>query len=438
MVRIAVATLGCKVNQYESAGMVETLRENGFSPVSFDGNADVYIINTCTVTGKSDYQSRQLIRRAARANPEANILVTGCYAQIAPEEIARLPGVTMVAGNMEKGDILRLIRETVGGERKTVFSDIRRVKEFSAPATDVFPGRTRAFLKIQDGCDAFCSYCIVPYARGKSRSLPEAEALERVDSLSKAGYQELVLTGINLGAYGDDLSPATDLLRLLRRIEQKSLIPRLRLSSLEPLEITGDMLSFIRDAGRFCRHFHVPLQSGDDRILSLMGRKYDAVFFKSLVEKILYYLPDAAVGIDVMVGFPGEDEEAFSHSRQLIESLPVAYLHVFPYSPRPGTPASSLPGRVTESDKKKRVSIITHVGRTKRETFAGRFLGKELSVLLEARRDQDTRWMKGYSHNYIPVIVTNGNISLVNSLVKVIVNKIKDGKLIGRIVECND
>lgn len=438
MVRIAVATLGCKVNQYESAGMVETLRENGFSPVSFDGSADVYIINTCTVTGKSDYQSRQLIRRAARANPGATILVTGCYAQIAPEEIARLPGVTMVAGNVEKDDILRLVRATLGGERKTVFSDIRRVKEFSTPAADVFPGRTRAFLKIQDGCDAFCNYCIVPYARGKSRSLPEAEALERVDSLSKAGYRELVLTGVNLGAYGDDLSPATDLLRLLRRIEQKSLIPRLRLSSLEPLEITGDMLSFIRDAGRFCRHFHIPLQSGDDRILSLMGRKYDAVFFKSLVEKILHYLPDAAVGIDIMVGFPGEDEEAFSHSRQLIESLPVAYLHVFPYSPRPGTPASSLPGRVTESDKKKRVSIIRHVGRTKRETFAARFLGKELSVLLEARRDPDTGWMKGYSHNYIPVMATNGNISLVNSLVKVIADKIQDGKLIGRIVGYND
>jgi len=438
LVRIAVATLGCKVNQYESAGIVQTLKENDFTPVPFNGAADVYIINTCTVTGKSDYQSRQLIRRAARANPGATILVTGCYAQIAPEEIFRLPGVTMVAGNVEKSDILQLVRETVGGERKTLFSDIRRVKEFSTLAADVFPGRTRAFLKIQDGCDTFCNYCIVPYARGKSRSLPEAEALERVDSLSKAGYRELVLTGVNLGAYGGDLSPATDLLTLLRRIEQKGLIPRLRLSSLEPLEITGDMLSFIRDAERFCPHLHIPLQSGDDGILSLMGRKYDGAFFKSLVEKILYYLPDAAVGIDVIVGFPGEDEEAFSRSRQLIESLPVAYLHVFPYSPRPGTPASSLPGRVAESDKKKRASIIRHLGGTKRGTFAGRFLGKELSVLLEAKRDPDTGWMKGYSHNYIPVMVTNGNISLVNSLVKVVADKIHDGKLIGRILEYND
>ena len=197
-------------------------------------------------------------------------------------------------------------------------------------------------------------------------------------------------------------------------------------------------MSFIRDAGRFCRHFHIPLQSGDDGILSLMGRKYDAVFFKRLVEKILYYLPDAAVGIDVMVGFPGEGEEAFSRSRQLIESLPVAYLHVFPYSPRPGTPAALLPGRVTESDKKKRGSIIRHLSKTKRETFAGRFLGKELSVLLETRRDRDTGWMRGYSHNYIPVMVTNGKASLVNSLVKVVADKIQDGKLIGRIVEYND
>lgn len=435
MTSVAVATLGCKVNQYESAGILEILKEHGFTPIPFARAADVYIINTCTVTGKSDYQSRQLIRRALKNNPRAAVIVTGCYAQVVPEEIARIPGVAIVAGNVEKGDILQLVRAAARGEKKTVFSDIRQVKEFSTPAVATFPGRTRAFLKIQDGCDTFCSYCIVPYARGKSRSLPERDVLDRVVSLSRAGYRELVLTGVNLGAYGRDLNPAADLFALLCRIEQVRPVPRLRLSSLEPLEITGDMLSLIRDAGCFCRHFHIPLQSGDDRILSLMRRNYDADFFRSLVEKILAGLPDAAIGVDIMVGFPGEGEAEFANTRRLIEELPVAYLHVFPYSPRPGTPASLLPAQVAEVVKKKRVQIMRDLSGKKRETFAGRFLGKELAVLLEERRDRDTGRMQGYSHNYIPVMVTNGESSLANALVRVVPADIREGKLVGRIIE---
>jgi len=434
VVKVAVETLGCKVNQYESAGMAETLRGHGFDLVSFDAEADVYIINSCSVTRKADYQSRQLIRRATRNNSRAQILVTGCYAQVLPAEVAAIPGVTLVAGNAEKTDILRLIGEMAGGERKTLTSDMRHVKEFSTPAPAAFPGRTRAMLKIQDGCDTFCSYCVVPYARGKSRSLPERQVLAEIEALGKAGYQELVLTGINLGAYGRDLDPASDLPALLGRVEEVKTLPRLRLSSLEPQEITDSLLAFIRDGEIICRHFHIPLQSGDDRILSRMGRNYDAAFFRGLVTKILSCLPDAAVGLDIMVGFPGEGEEEFTNTKRLLEELPVAYLHVFPYSPRPGTPAASLSQQVAESEKKKRGRIIRQLGKEKRAAFAEQFLGRELPVLLETGRDRDTAWMQGFSHNYIKVAVKNGDASLANTLVRVLAEERQEGKLIGRIV----
>jgi threonylcarbamoyladenosine tRNA methylthiotransferase MtaB len=335
---------------------------------------------------------------------------------------------------VEKGDILRLIAEMAAGVKKSVHSDIRRVTEFSTPATGLFAGRTRAFLKIQDGCDNFCNYCIVPYARGKSRSLPEKEVLTRLQAIGRAGHRELVLTGINLGAYGRDLYPATDLLDLLRQVAEIGQLPRLRLSSLEPLEITDNLLAFIRDRGIFCRHFHIPFQSGDDRILAAMGRGYDGVFFRGLVHNILTYLPDAAIGVDIMVGFPGEGEAEFQHTRQLVEELPLAYLHVFSYSPRPGTPAAAWPDQVTGVEKKRRGLIIRQLGISKREAFARRFLGRELTVLLESKTDRETGWMQGYSHNYIPVAVRNGQPSLADTLVTVLTEEIRDGKLVGRII----
>ena len=434
MVRVAVATLGCKVNQYESAGIVQTLKESGFAHVPFNETAEVYIINTCTVTGKTDHQSRQLIRRAARNNPGAAILVTGCYAQTAPEEIVRIPEVALIAGNQEKMDILPLIREMARGERKTVLSDIGKVKEFSTLEARSFPGRTRAFLKIQDGCDAFCSYCIVPYARGRSRSLPEKEVLARIATLGKSGYREVVLTGIHLGAYGRDLHPATDLLAILRYVEEKKPVARLRLSSLEPREITKDLLSFMSNSDVLCRHFHIPLQSGDDGILQLMGRDYDRTFFKSLIREISAYLPDAAIGVDVMAGFPGEGEKEFAATMQLIEELPIAYLHVFPYSLRKGTKASLLPYQVSDAERKERAQLLGRLGKEKREAFAGRFLGKELTVLLEEKRDRNTGWMQGFSDNYLPVLIRDGMFCHANHPVRVVIKAVLEGKLKGRIV----
>ena len=434
MIKVAISTLGCKVNQYESAGILEKLDKTIFLPVPFHTKADCYIINTCTVTGRTDYQSRQIIRRAIRINPDASIIVTGCYAQVAPEDIARIPGVTLIAGTAEKENISQIIKHLVKGDPQLLVSDIRQAREFSRLSPLKFPGRTRAFLKIQDGCNSFCSYCIVPYARGPSKSLPEREVFHKIETLARTGYREMVLTGIHLGGYGEDLVPPSNLINVLSYVEKNKSVERLRLSSIEITEITDDMIRLMKKSSTVCRHLHIPLQSGDDRILSAMRRNYDSAFFKKRMEEIHQALPDIALGIDVMVGFPGEGEETFTTTLKLVEELPVAYLHVFPYSERPGTPAKELPGKVNEVVKKKRSEIMRNLGRLKTNTFAERFIREELAVLVEDKKDKDTGFMKGFSDNYIPVVIRNGNSSLVNHIVNVIPDESRDGKLYGRIV----
>ena len=432
--KVAVATLGCKVNQYESAGIMDALRARGFSLVPFSDPADFYIINTCTVTGKTDCQSRQLIRRATRNNPGAAVIVTGCYAQTAPEDVARIPGVTLVAGTSEKENIPNLLEKTSPEDQRILVGDIFQVKKISPLQAKTFPGHTRGFLKIQDGCNAFCSYCIVPYARGQSRSLPEEEIMRRLKTLAAAGYREIVLTGIHLGAYGQDLTPPASLLRVLKNSGKNEAVERLRLSSLEPAEIHDDLLAFMREAKHLCHHLHIPLQSGDNRILSLMKRDYDEGFFRGLLEKIVRAVPDIAIGIDVMVGFPGEGDKEFFNTIRLIEELPIAYLHVFPYSERPGTAAANLPGKIGDQEKRKRGEMLRNLGKEKKELFAERFKGKELSVLIEGRKDRKTGFLQGFSGNYITVAVADATAEHINHIVSVVPEHYQDGKLFGRIV----
>jgi threonylcarbamoyladenosine tRNA methylthiotransferase MtaB len=435
MIKVAISTLGCKVNQYESTGIIEKLDKSIFLQVPFNTKADCYIINTCTVTGRTDYQSRQLIRRAIRTNPDASVIVTGCYAQVAPHDIARIPGVTFILGNAEKAHIPQIIQNAVNGDPQVLVSDICEARELSEFSPSKFSGHTRAFLKIQDGCNSFCSYCIVPYARGVSRSLPESAVLEQIEMLARADYREIVLTGIHLGVYGQDLIPPSNLFNILEYVEKNKIIERLRLSSIEITEITDEMIRLIKKGATICRHLHIPFQSGDDKILSVMKRNYDSAFFKNRLEEICLAIPDIAIGIDVMVGFPGEGEEEFSNTLQLIEELPVAYLHVFPYSERPGTLASKLTDRVNEAVKKRRSEILRDIGKKKRNTFAERFLGEKLTVLVEDKKDKDTGCMKGFSNNYIPVLIRDSNSSLVNSIVNVIPDDSREGKLHARIVK---
>jgi threonylcarbamoyladenosine tRNA methylthiotransferase MtaB len=433
-VKVAIATLGCKVNQYESAALGEALAGLGHTLVPFSSTADCYIINTCTVTARTNYQSRQIIRKAIRKNPDAVIVVTGCYAQTAPAEIAEIPGVTLIAGHAEKELIPDLFGRLLKSRLEVRVGNIAETRRFPSLALTRFQDHTRAFLKIQDGCNAWCSYCIVPSARGRSRSLAEDQVRESLARLGRAGYREVVLTGIHLGAYGQDLSPAVSLLDLLQKVEGESPVERLRLSSIEPTEISDDLISLLRQSALLCPHLHIPLQSGDDAILSAMRRHYSASFFKDLLEKLVGTIPDLAIGIDVIVGFPGEDAAAFECTVQLIEALPVAYLHVFPYSPRPGTPAAVMPGQVPPDEKKKRGEILRNLGTRKRETFARRFQDRTLRVLVEERRERNSGLRRGFSDNYLPILLTNSHAAQVNSLVTVRVESIDGTRISGRIV----
>ncbi len=432
---VGLATLGCKVNQCDSAALAGLLAAAGFTLVPFSGPADAYIINTCTVTAFADFQARQLIRRAHRANPRARILVTGCYAQTQAETLAALDHVSYVIGNDSKHHLPELLCAPVRTQGQKQVGDIFSVRQFFAAPAAGPANRTRAFFKIQAGCDAFCSYCIVPFARGKSRSLPLADFLSGVRELAARGYREIVLTGIHLGFYGQDLEPPVDLSRALAAVLAQHPQTRFRLSSIEPNEVTDALLELFVRHENLCPHLHLPLQSGDDGVLRQMKRRYDAAFYRALVARVVQTVPDMAVGVDVMVGFPGESEEAFAHTLALIKELPLAYLHVFPYSERPGTAALAIEPKVLPPVKKERAAVLRLLGAQKREAFARRFLGRTLPVLVEQTRDKKTGLARGFSHNYLPVVLDKLPGSLVNSICTVNIESYRDNKLTGRVID---
>ncbi len=407
MLKFKIITLGCKVNQYESEAVAAQLERAGLIAAGPGDKLDLCIVNTCTVTGRAAMQSRQAIRQAVRTHPGAQVIVTGCYAQTAATEISGIDGVDAILGIRDKPHLIDLVID-----RYRLSPD--RLKGAAAPGMDpIFrpaPGnRSRPFLKVQDGCEAYCTYCIVPYARGPSRSLTPDKAIAAIRRLKQAGYHEVVLTGIHLGCYGDDLDPSTDLLALLEQIRQTGAIGRVRLSSIEPREFSDALLDFMADdtdaPGRICPHFHIPLQSGDDAILQKMHRPYTSRYFAKLVRNIVRLMPEAAVGVDILVGFPGETEAAFAHTRRLIDDLPVAYLHVFPFSPRQGTPAYHFPQKVSAAEIKARCEVMREIGKKKKSDFYRRFVGKQLEVIAEHRKHLPEGYGVGTSANYIPVLV---------------------------------
>jgi threonylcarbamoyladenosine tRNA methylthiotransferase MtaB len=441
MTTVSIATLGCKVNQFESETLMASLEERGYGLVSFEEGADVTIINTCTVTHRADFQSRQLVRRALRSNPKSLIIVTGCYSQVAPEVITKIEGVKYLLGNREKAQIPDLLPLMQKGELpKVQVADIQQEKILPDIPLHSFHRHTRAFLKIQDGCDAHCSYCIVPYARGRSRSLPPERVLEHLKILKDRGYKEVVLTGIHIGSYGADLTPPSSLEKLLRQLEEDETSKRIRLSSIEPVDFSKDLISLLSRSTRICPHLHIPIQNGDDEILKLMNRDYDRSFLSDLIEELHQKISDVSIGADVIVGFPGETEDKFESTYRFIESLPLAYLHVFPFSRRKGTPASQFRGQVDEGRIKKRAEAMRGLGKQKRKNFYHQFLHQELSVLVEGRGEKGSGRWKGFSRNYIPVFLVDegrsaGHLDWVNQEWTVRITEITEKGVMGGVVE---
>ncbi|MBU0992924.1 MAG: tRNA (N(6)-L-threonylcarbamoyladenosine(37)-C(2))-methylthiotransferase MtaB [Proteobacteria bacterium] len=413
-----ITTLGCKVNQCESDAISSSLKKNGWADPETEEKSDLCIINTCAVTGKASMQSRQAIRKLIRENPNAKIIVTGCAAQIEEKEIAKIKGVHHIIPHPDKQNIPDLIFLTDGKPETSPsgYGGESFPKKTSDLLTHTPAGkRTRPFLKVQDGCNSFCSYCVVPYSRGRSRSMPADQVISHLNHLAQAGYHEVVLTGIHLGVYGLDLNPATTLFELLRNILKSSPIERLRLSSIEPGELSDDLIHLVSDSSVLCDHFHIPLQSGDDTILTSMGRPYSASLFEDRVYKIKKMLPDAGIGTDILAGFSGETEKQFLNTVELIEKLPISYLHVFPFSPRKGTAAYSFKNRVPDSEVRKRSMTLRALGKKKRLSFFEKAVGQTREILIETQRDANTGLLKGLSTNYIQVLV-DGPDDLKNSI----------------------
>ncbi len=421
---VAIVTLGCKTNQFESAAISEQLQKAGYRQIDFEAGAELVIVNTCTVTAATDSQSRNLIRRARRMNQQARVVVTGCYAQVDPESLANLPGVALVVGNEEKKDFLARLTNLDQAAQVQV-SDIRQVKEVEALPLSSFEQRSRAFVQIQNGCDAFCSYCIIPYARGRSRSVALPEVVKQVENLSAAGYPEVVLTGIHIGNYGQDLQPQLDLLGLLKGIENSKFSGRLRLGSIEPTELPDDLLNYVAAADWICPHYHIPLQSGQDEILKAMNRHYTTAEFQRLLESICNRQPEAAIGLDIITGFPGETEEQFAQTCDYLRQLPFSHLHVFPYSRRPGTPAAEMKNQLPGNIIKERAAQLRQIGAEKLSAYSEQFIGQTLEVVIEGGEQDGLR--KGLAQNYLPVWVAGENLNQGDCLNLRISGQWKDG-----------
>lgn len=428
--RFAIATLGCKVNQYDSA-MIETrLLALGMQRTEFEQQAEVYIVNTCTVTHRADAESLRLARRARRLNPRARVIMTGCLAQANPDSLAQAVEVDAVVGLGRTGDLERAALGDVA--ERVMVSNLRKQLAPIELGAAALEGHTRAFLKVQEGCDQFCSFCIVPISRGRSRSVAPRRIFETLDILAERGFKEVVISGVHLGGYGRDLDPPVALEQLLDMIAERCPIERVRLSSIDPEELSDRIIAIVAGSSRFCPHLHLPLQAGEDQTLSRMRRRYGANYFGDRVERLLAAMPDAAVGTDLIAGFPGETPQQFKQCFNFVEKLPLAYFHVFPYSARANTTATKLSGRVPAAEVKRRSAMLRELGERKRRQFAAGLVGKRLKVLLEETTPEG--WLRGYSRNYVPV-VTKGSNDLTNSEVEVEATFAQNFQLVGRLVQ---
>ncbi|MFA7744023.1 tRNA (N(6)-L-threonylcarbamoyladenosine(37)-C(2))-methylthiotransferase MtaB [Salinicoccus roseus] len=412
---IAFHTLGCKVNHYETEAMWQLFKGEGYDRVDFTQNADVFVINTCTVTNTGDKKSRQVIRRAIRNNPDAVVCVTGCYAQTAPKDILDIPGVDIIIGTEDRDKLIDYVNQ-YHEERQPIngVKNIMKKRTYEEMDVPYFTDRTRATLKIQEGCNNFCTFCIIPWARGLMRSRDPEKVVEQAQQLVDEGYKEIVLTGIHTGGYGEDLKDY-NLAQLLRDLEGVDGLNRLRISSIEASQLTDEVIDVINDSNKIVRHLHIPIQSGSDTVLKRMRRKYTMEFFESRIIKLKEIMPNVAITSDVIVGFPGETEEEFMETFDFIKRHHFSELHVFPYSIRTGTPAARMTDQVDEGVKNERVHRLIELSNALATSYAEQFKDDVLEIIPEEEKDGK---LIGHSDNYLKVEV-EGDASLTGELVKV-------------------
>lgn len=427
----AFYTLGCKVNQYETEAIAERFSDEGYRVVSFSEKADIYIVNTCSVTAMSDRKSRQMIRRAKKTNPEAVIAVMGCYSQTAPEEVLDIDGVNLVLGTKDKGSVLNLIKAIDCNSKLNAVTDVKNNHEYENLCVRRNADRTRAYIKIQDGCSQFCSYCIIPYARGPVRSRAEGDILDEVRTLAAAGYKEVILTGIHAASYGKDLGD-TSLEELLNKIDKIDGIVRVRLSSIEPMTLNREFVDKIKNCKKLCPHFHISLQSGCNATLKRMNRHYTTAQFKEVVDGLREVFPDCAVTTDIMTGFAGETDEEFAETADFVRNIEFADAHVFQYSRRRGTPAAKRPNQVAPNIKEERSKLIIEITEKNRNEFLKRHINREMEVLFETSPSEGV--YEGKTANYITVYAT-AEENICGKLKKVLLEKAENGIMFGKTID---
>ena len=436
MAKIAFYTLGCKVNQADTASMENLFLRSGHQLVSFDGEADVYIINTCVVTNTGQRKSRQTIHRAIRKNPNALIVVTGCYPQTAAEEVKAIVGVDMIIGNQDRAQIVQLVEERLAHRQTDTLDAVHKLTAstaFEEMAAGDITDKTRAFLKIQEGCNQFCTYCIIPYARGPLRSRSLESIRTETQRLISAGFKEIVLIGIHLGCYGKENPDGPTLYDAVKTVLDVPGVQRLRLGSLESVEVEPRLLTLMQEDARFCRHLHLPLQSGCDKVLQAMHRPYTTAKFKTLLADIKTRVPDIAITTDVIVGFPGETEADFETTCKFAESCGFSKMHIFPFSARKGTPAEKFAGAVTEAVKKERADILGKIDETMHKTFLQAMVGQKTEVLFEQPAGED--YFEGLTGNYQRVFVKSGGRNLGGEILPVKITAFDGEKLLGEIIK---
>lgn len=436
MAKIAFYTLGCKVNQADTASMENLFLRSGHQLVNFDGEADVYIINTCVVTNTGQRKSRQTIHRAIRKNPNALIVVTGCYPQTAAEEVKAIAGVDMIIGNQYRAQIVQLVEERLAHRQTDTLDAVHKLTAstaFEEMAAGDITDKTRAFLKIQEGCNQFCTYCIIPYARGPLRSRSLESIRTETQRLISAGFKEIVLIGIHLGCYGKENSDGPTLYDAVKTVLDVPGVQRLRLGSLESVEVEPRLLTLMQEDARFCRHLHLPLQSGCDKVLQAMHRPYTTSKFKTLLADIKTKVPDIAITTDVIVGFPGETEADFETTCKFAESCGFSKMHIFPFSARKGTPAEKFAGAVTEAVKKERADILGKIDETMHKTFLQAMVGQTAEVLFEQPAGED--YFEGLTGNYQRVFVKSGGRNLGGEILPVKITTVDGEKLLGEIIK---